>query len=752
MKHFDFKLENGSFMRVSALSEEIFRIRIEEDSVFKEPSLVRYGLIKSDWKEFVSEAVESSDSLLIKTRKARLEVSRSNGSFTLSRVDGSELVKSVAAPYSSEAAGFGATLSLSKDERIYGLGDVTRDRIQKRGFKTRMWVVNVKSYSPIPVISSTRGWALSVNTTWRHFFDVGATDEDVLKFWGRRGSLDFNLAVGDGIPALLDRITDITGKPSLLPLWGYGLTFVCNEKANAKEMLDDCMNFRREGIPCDLVGLEPGWMAKYYDTSITKDWHPDRFSIPPWVRKPGDVSGGNDQTFMGAARRLGFKVSLWLCEEYDLSYEEERQAGNPACGLKKPKTEVRSEDDFEQDEHFGHEPRRMDQITKPEQPWFEHLKKFVDDGASAFKLDGAFQVNEHPDRKYGNGMDDEEMHNLYPSILNKQMAQGFASHTGRRAMIYSSGGYLGIQRYSATWAGDTGGGSKPLISMLNHSLSGHVNTSCDMDVFNPESIHFGFLQPWSQVNSWAYWRHPWLLGDRLKKIFTDYARLRYKLIPYIYSTAYQAHLTGMPIMRPMSLVTPDDPSADSLLCQYMLGDYLLTGVFSKTLEIPAGIWFDFWTGVRIVGPAKIDSKFPEDKGGPLLVKAGALIPTWPKMDYVGQVPLDNIGLLVYPGSDSSFTLFEDDGVSLSYLNGERATTLFELKSSAGSTTLTIHPRTGSYKGMPQTRRFDIELFVDSHPKSVSLDGKAVRWSYDEASKLVKLSITEGSGPHVVKVD
>ena len=140
-------------------------------------------------------------------------------------------------------------------------------------------------------------------------------------------------------------------------------------------------------------------------------------------------------------------------------------------------------------------------------------------------MDGARQVNEHPDRKWGNGMDDEEMHNLYPTLLNQQMHQGFKEHTGRRPMIYSSGGYTGLQQYAATWAGDTGGGPKPLVSMLNHGLSGHANVSCDMDVFTPMGIHFGFLQAWSQVCSWAYWRHPWLLGDKLLPIFKTYARL-----------------------------------------------------------------------------------------------------------------------------------------------------------------------------------------------------------------------------------
>ena len=90
--------------------------------------------------------------------------------------------------------------------------------------------------------------------------------------------------------------------------------------------------------------------------------------------------------------------------------------------------------------------------------------------------DGAYQINAHPDRLYGNGMTDVEMHNMYPTLYNKQMSQGFSEHTGKRAMVYSSGGYTGIQQYSATWAGDPGGGAKPLVSMLNHGMSGHTNT------------------------------------------------------------------------------------------------------------------------------------------------------------------------------------------------------------------------------------------------------------------------------------
>jgi len=389
----------------------------------------------------------------------------------------------------------------------------------------------------------------------------------------------------------------------------------------------------------------------------------------------------------------------------------------------------------------------MDQLTKPEEPWFEHLKKFVDYGVGAFKMDGALQVNEHPDRKWANGMDDEEMHNLYPTLLNKQMSQGFREHTGKRPMIYSSGGYTGIQQYSATWAGDTGGGPKTLVSMLNHGLSGHAHASCDMDVFTPAGIHFGFLQPWSQVCSWAYWRHPWLLGDELLPIFKFYARLRYRLLPYIYSMAHVAARTGLPIMRAMPLAFPDCARADELSNQYLFGDWFLTGAFTDGIDLPAGTWIDYWTGAAHQGPVEVTCDIPEGRGGPLFVRAGAIIPEWPEMAYVGQKPVDALGLHVYPHGDSSFNLYEDDGETHQYLEGDVAATAINCSLGNGELELAIEARRGAYQGMPETRSFDVHLHVNSAPDQVAVGGESLKrgtagWHFDGDAGTVGLRVCE----------
>jgi len=729
-------LANGNIINITAISPYAFRIRIRHDANFDEPSLIRYGILRCEHDDVPVQIAETANTLTLSTSDASLSVDLEDGRVDLRDAQGRLLAAGHGAPYSDPQQGFGANFKLNDDEKFYGLGDVTRDRIQMRGHRAQMWVRNVASYVPIPFLMSTSGWGLFINTTWRHVIDIDSETgraqrgEGILHFGGRQGELDYYLFAGATLPALLDRFTELSGRPAMLPQWAYGLTFVSRMYADAREMLDDCLNFRREGIPCDLVGLEPGWMEKFYDYSTNKCWHPERFDIPPWL-----PAGASPETFLSAAKRLGFKMSLWLCSEYDLMYEEERRldAQATACAEHSEPAPPHP-DDFERDQNLAHGPVRADLLTNPAEPWFEHLKKFVDQGVSAFKMDGSNQVNEHPDRKWGAGlargdMDDAEMHNLYPTLLNKQMSLGFSEHTGRRAMIYSSGGYTGIQQYAATWAGDTGGGPRPLVSLLNHGLSGHSNTSVDMDVFSPASIHFGFLQPWAQVNSWTYWRHPWLLGTELGGVFKFYARLRYRLMPYIYSMAHVATRAGMPIMRAMALAFPGDPRCDDLLTHYMLGDSLFVAVFSDEVHLPEGDWVDFWTGETKSGPADFAYTAPPGRGGPLFVRAGAILPMAPDMNHWGETPLITIDLHIYPAASGRFTLWEDDGETLAYRQGEAAVTEISFTATQGAVDLQIGERVGQYEGMPNERSYRVIVHAAEKPDRVSVNGQVADWSW-----------------------
>ncbi len=716
----DVQLPQG-VLRVEVVAPHTFRIRLRADGRFGPATLERYGVLCRTAERTKFEVEERGSHRVIRTGEATLEVGLADGRVTLGDGQGRTLLREAEAAWSDERQGFGAEFHLEEGERLYGLGDVARDRLNRRGYATPMWVKNVVSYVPIPFLMSTRHWGMLINTTWKHGVDVGQSAADRLRVAGRQGELDYFLFVGESLPALLQRYTAIAGRPVLLPLHAYGLTFVCNMRADAREMLEDGLNFRRERIPCDIIGLEPGWMSKFYDYSTEKQWDPEKFFIPSYLQKgPGN--------FMDAAERMGFKISLWLCCDYDLSYEEERNAAakKPAEAEKlaaggKP---VFHEDDFEKDEHFQ-TVVRMDNVTKPQEAWFEHLKKFVDQGASAFKLDGSNQVIDHPDRKWANGMEDREMHNLYPLIYDKQMYQGYARYTKQRPMVYSAGGWTGVQQYVATWAGDTGGGAKPLVSLLNLGLSGHANTSCDMEIVTPAGIHFGFLQPWSQLNSWNYWRHPWFQGEKLGAMFKFYARLRYRLLPYIYSAAHVAHRTGLPIVRAMPLAFPEDPKGDELLGQYMFGDALLVAAFTDRVHLPAGRWIDYWTGQAHEGPEDLVYTPPAGRGGALFVRGGAIVPKWPLMQYVGQKSTQTVALDVFPHGESAFMLYEDDGLSLAYQAGEVATTTMRCRREGEALELEIGPRQGRYAGMPEARRYLVRLRSEAAPKALWVNGQAV---------------------------
>lgn len=729
----DIALADGRRVQVTAVAADAVRIRIGHDG----PSTqVRYGLVAEALPGAPAPRIEGgATGTVLHLPGCTLAVQR-DGRMEFRDAAGRTLLTVAEPPETPAAGGFGLSLGIDPAEIVQGLGDVTRDRLAKRGYKTQMWVRNVASYVPVPFLMGASGWGLFIDTTWRHVVDVAGERADRIRIGARGGAIDIVLFAGGGYRANLDRFTALTGRPALLPQWAYGLTFVCNEHADARELLADAVNFRREGIPCDLLGLEPGWMSKHYDNTTEKTWHPQRFVIPPWIGKRSPSS------FIGGLERLGFKLSLWLCCDYDLFWEAERRAGG------RPALETPAQppgfhpDDFEQDQHFGHEPRRMDDVTKRDQAWFTHLKAFVDHGARAFKLDGAYQVNEHPDRRYGNGMGDEEAHNLYPAVYNQQMADGFREHTGLRPMIYSSGGWTGIQRFSATWAGDTGGGPKPLASMLNHAFVGHSNVSCDMDVFTVQGIHFGFLQTWAQVNSWAYWKHPWLLGETLKPVFTAYAKLRYRLLPYLYTAAHHAACTGWAVMRPMSLEHPDDPACAERLTQYYLGGDLIVGAFTERVHLPPGRWYDWWSGAALDGGREITPALPADRG-PLYVRAGAVIPCAPPCDHVGQRPADQLILEVWPGADGASYLHEDDGETPAWTGGACARTGFALRCASGGHHLEVAARTGSFPGMVPRRLLTVRIHAAVQP-AVRVDGTpAVATQADGAWEVVISAAADG---------
>jgi len=630
-------------IKSTVLSEGICRLSVVRDGVTGS-ALDRYGFIQK-----------------IKTsgKNRQVGISMKGNSFALKGKKGETFLKGAVSAGDKETV---FSLGIHKGERFYGLGDQTRDRLEQYGSRAVMQVENVNSYIPIPFIMSSRGYALMVNTTFRHTWDIGKTKKDELTVTVPKGTPEFYVFTGRDYGELLDLYTQVTGRPDLPPKWSFGLWFICRTQANDFEVMCDARNFRDREIPCDVIGLEPGWMETFYDYSIDKKWDPKKFPIPSYA-------SNGPHTFISALKRMGYKLELWLCNDYDLSYEEERRLNRTLKAVRG--SSGFSEGDVEKDKHFT-EPVLLDKFTKPDRPWFEHLKKFIDQGADFFKQDGALQVCDHPDRLYGNGMTDGEMHNLYSLLYSKQMYEGFREHTGKRPCCFTPSGWAGLQKYTGTWTGDTGGGPKTLAACLNLALSGHSLVTCDMEVTNREGIHYGFLMPWVQINSWNYFRHPWLQGYELSAVIKGYAELRSKLVPYVYTCAYHAHKTGMPVMRPPVLEFPDEEQLRNNLNEYFLGRELLVTAFTEDVYLPKGQWLDFWTGKIYGGGKKFRYSPPADRGGGLFLRENSILPLGPVRQYTEQPSNEgfSIEIFINPGGRAEFNLYDDDGVSFAYEKGE----------------------------------------------------------------------------------
>ncbi|WP_302949003.1 glycoside hydrolase family 31 protein [Alistipes indistinctus] len=754
---YELKLRSGQKMRIDVCSDRIFRVRVTPADTFAESLLERYGLLKTDWEPVQVTQRNEGGVVMLGTPACRIRIDRKDGRISVTDLKGNAILReaSYLAPGAPLITALGQSLNekfqkprrdeaiigdttkngaqqqqtevgdmsrnsilsftLADDERFYGGGSTSRDHIQHRGEVLRMWASYQIAEAPIPFMMSSAGWGVFDNTTVRSYFDVARYDKERLLIYNTAPGADFYVMVGGSMPQTLGLYTSLTGRAYVLPRWMYGLSFGGHMQENQFEMMDDAVRFRTEKVPCDVMWIEPQWMSKYYDFSTEKSWNYKLF--PPegyWVEKQFPKHEWKT-SFVGRLHGLGYKLGLWLCIDHDQSIVEEdiiaAREGRPQSGK----------------EH-----------------WFDHLTNFMDQGVDGFKLDPARTLDEHPDRKYYNGLTDKEMHNLNQVLMPRQMNRVFRDHKGIRPWQHYCGGFAGTQRWTANQSGDNGGERTALFDQLNLGSSGLMNTSCDVMSAKDEmaALHMGVFLPWIQINSWFGLLHPWYFPDKEKAMYRDYIQLRHDLFPYIYSAALNGHLTGMPILRSMPLVYPDDRNVDDMVFQYMFGDNLLIGVFSDSVYLPKGDWIDFWTGEQLRGEGKeIRHAIPDNRAGLAFVKVGAILPMQKPVQYIGERPLDTLILKVYPSGNSSYTLYEDDGVTFDYEQGKIAKTVFDCRQSGGRTELVVNPAEGDYNGMYPARVYEVEMRLASRPGSVTIDGvKTDAWSYGDG--LLKVTVNQ----------
>jgi alpha-D-xyloside xylohydrolase len=328
--------------------------------------------------------------------------------------------------------------------------------------------------------------------------------------------------------------------------------------------------------------------------------------------------------------------------------------------------------------------------------------------------------------------------NEYPLLTTTAVYEGQrAASDQKRVFILSRSGYAGIQRNAtAMWSGDVDPNwetfRRQIPAGLNFALSGLPYWTTDIGGFvsaNPDDpayrelfirwFEFGTFCPIFRVHGTRTTNQNelWSYGAEAQKILVSFDKLRYRLMPYIYSLAWKTTHEGYTIMRPLVMEFRGDTRAQNVGDQFLFGPAILVnpvtepGATSRHLYLPDAKWFDFWTGTAIAGPRAIDAPAPIDRL-PLYVRAGSILPIGPEVEFASEKSPNAIEIRVYPGASGSFTLYEDENDNYNYEKGAYSTIPFLWDDATHS--LTIGDRIGSFPGMLPSRTLHIVFVGTNH--------------------------------------
>ena len=328
----------------------------------------------------------------------------------------------------------------------------------------------------------------------------------------------------------------------------------------------------------------------------------------------------------------------------------------------------------------------------------------------------------------------------------KSAYKGIEDNSDSRGFVWSVMGWAGTQKYSTMWTGDQSGNWEyirfHIPTVIGAGLSAQNCATGDVDgIFGgSDSTYVRDLQ-WKcftpvfmVMSGWAKKdRQPYVMGEPYTSINRQYLQLKMRLTPYMYTYCRQAYDSGMPTTRAMVLEFPKDPVTwnKSTQYQFMNGQWLLVAPVYKSeakrdsIYLTKGTWYDYWSGKPIEGGTWLNNYPAPLSKLPLFVKAGAIIPMYPQMNYDGEKKPDSLTLDIYPAGNTSFDLYEDDGKTRDYKTGEYAKTLIEV-AKAKDITVIINAAKGQFKGQVINRVYLLEVHSSSSPAQVIVNQEKLK--------------------------
>ena len=680
----------------------------------------------------------------------------------------------------------GQTFVLDKDEAIYGLGTIQDGRMNRRGTHKLMEQSNLEDFQN--VVQSIKGWGLYWDNYSPTQFDDDAQGMTFCSQVGRQ--VDYYFMLGGSADGVIAQMRHLTGDVPMFPLWTYGYWQSKERYKSSKELLCVVDKYRELHVPLD--GIIQDW--QYWGSNYL--WNAMDFLSEDFV-------DGRQMIDQVHQKHAHFMISIWASfgpqtkayhqlDKKNLLFDFQTWPQSGLSHIWPPRLDYPS--GVRVYDAFSPEARDI---------YWQNLKTLFDYGTDAWWMDSTDpdffypteQDYEHTAGQQGgtwrslrNAFPLETVRGVYQAQRNTQRTTA-NDKDEKRVFIMTRSAFAGQQHYGSNmWSGDVASSwdmlRKQVPAGLNFTLTGNPNFNTDIGGFfcsayntrgsgsapsNPQYqelyvrwMQYGLFCPVFRSHGADAPREIWQFGQKGEPVYDaieDCIRLRYRLIPYLYSTAWQVTSANDSYLRPLLCDFAHDKRVWNMADEFMFGRSILaapilqpqfteeriikedamTGWDKKktsgedtearnidwmqtktaTKYLPKGCdWYDFWTGQRLRGGREITLKTTLNRV-PMFVRAGSILPLAPVMEYVGQQPWNHLEMRVYPGADGQFTLYEDEGDNYNYERGIYSTITFSWNDHARM--LTIGARKGAFPNMLQKRQFTI-LLPDGTSKTVNYDG------------------------------